>query len=155
MDKLNVGIIGYGWVATAHIHAINAGGLAHVTHIYSSREHDDNELSEKWGSDITTYTDLDTMLADDNLDVVSICSANDEHKEQAIAAANAGKHIILEKPMALFWDDCLAIEKAVKEADVKFTICFECRYSNQFLSTKAVVDEGLVGDIHYGEIDYF
>lgn len=155
MEKLNVGIIGYGWVATAHIQAINASDLAHVTHIYSSREHDDKELSEKWGSDITTYTDLDTMLEDDDLDVVSVCSYNNQHKDQAIAAANAGKHVILEKPMALFWDDCLAIEKAVKEAGVNFTICFECRYSNQFLSTKAVVDEGLVGDLHYGEIDYY
>ncbi|HSI77628.1 MAG TPA: Gfo/Idh/MocA family oxidoreductase [Lunatimonas sp.] len=154
MKKLNVGIIGYGWVATAHIKAINSGEGAQVSAIYSSRKQDDAELSKTWGSEIKSYTDLDEMLKDSSIDVVSICSFTFQHTEHALAAARAGKHIILEKPMALSWEDCLEIEKAVKEANVKFCICFECRYSNQFISTKEVVDQGLIGDLHYGEIDY-
>jgi len=154
MKKLNVGIIGYGWVATAHINAINAGEFAQVSAIYSSRKHDDAELSKTWGTDIKSYTDLDEMLKDSSIDAVSICSFTYQHTEHALAAAKAGKHIILEKPMALSWEDCQEIEKAVKNANVKFCICFECRWSNQFISTKEVVDQGLIGDIHYGEIDY-
>lgn len=154
MEKLNVGIIGYGWVATAHITAINAGKGGQVTAIYSSRKQNDQELSQKWGSDITSYTDLDKMLSDKSIDVVSICSYTYQHKEHAVAAANAGKHIILEKPMALSWEDCQEIEAAVKKAGVKFCICFECRWSNQFLSTKSIIDQGLIGDLHYGEVDY-
>src|SRR5690606_27411621 len=114
----------------------------------------DQELSQKWGSDITSYTDLDKMLSDKSIDVVSICSYTYQHKEHAVAAANAGKHIILEKPMALSWEDCQEIEAAVKKAGVKFCICFECRWSNQFLSTKSIIDQGLIGDLHYGEVDY-
>jgi predicted dehydrogenase len=95
------------------------------------------------------------MLADDHLDVVSICSYPYQHKEQAIAAAEAGKHIIIEKPLALSWEDCQAVEAAVTKAGVKLCICFECRYSSQFLATKAVIDEGLLGNLHYGEIDYY
>lgn len=64
MKKYNVGIIGYGWVATAHINAINACSDAQVTAVYSSRQINAAELNKKWGSPITTYTDLDTMLAD-------------------------------------------------------------------------------------------
>ncbi|WP_339922703.1 Gfo/Idh/MocA family oxidoreductase [uncultured Cyclobacterium sp.] len=154
MKKLNVGIIGFGWVATAHINAINAGEFAQVSAIFSSRKHDDAELSKTWGSAIKSYTDLDEMLKDKSIDAVSICSYTYQHTEHALAAAKAGKHIILEKPMALSWEDCQEIEKAVKEANVKFCICFECRWSNQFISTKEVVDQGLIGDIHYGEIDY-
>ena len=154
MEKLNVGIIGYGWVATAHIHAINSGNFAQVSAIYSSRELKDADLSKQWGSEIKSYTNLEEMLKDNSVQVVSICSYTYQHKEHAIAAANAGKHIILEKPMALSWEDCKAIEEAVNKANVKFCICFECRYSNQFISTKAVVDQGLIGEIHYGEIDY-
>ncbi|MFA7473864.1 MAG: Gfo/Idh/MocA family oxidoreductase [Spirosomataceae bacterium] len=154
MEKLNVGIIGYGWVATAHITAINTGKGGQVTAIYSSRKQNDQELSQKWGSDITSYTDLDKMLSDKSIDVVSICSYTYQHKEHAVAAANAGKHIILEKPMALSWEDCQEIEAAVKKAGVKFCICFECRWSNQFLSTKSIIDQGLIGDLHYGEVDY-
>ncbi len=154
MKKLNVGIIGYGWVATAHIAAINAGQTGQVTAIYSSRKQDDSDLSEKWGTSITSYTDLDKMLADKSIDVVSICSYTYQHKEHTIAAAKAGKHIILEKPMALSWSDCKEIEAAVKEAGVGFCMCFECRWSNQFISTKEILDQGLLGELHYGEVDY-
>lgn len=155
MKKLNVGIIGYGWAATAHIQAINSGNLAQVTSIYSSRKLKDEELSREWGSEVTSYTDLDKMLSDKKIDVVSVCSYSYQHRDHAVAAANAGKHIILEKPMALSWDDCLAVKNAVEKANVKFCIGFELRYSNQSLSTKAIIDQGLIGDLHYGEIDYF
>lgn len=154
MSRLRVGIIGYGWVATAHITAINSGKYASVNAIYSSRPQDDGELSLKWGSAITSYTDLDEMLNNKDIDAVSITSFTYQHREHAIAAANAGKHIILEKPMALSWEDCLAIEAAVKKNNVRFCICFECRWSNQFLSTKAVLDQGLIGELHYAEVDY-
>lgn len=154
MEKLNVGIIGYGWVATAHIAAINSGKGGQISAIYSSRPQDDTALSEKWGSPIKSYTDLGAMLSDKTIDVVSICSYTYQHKEHAVAAANAGKHIILEKPMALSWEDCVEIEAAVKKAGVKFCICFECRWSNQFISTKSIIDQGLVGELHYGEVDY-
>ena len=155
MKKLNVGIIGYGWVATAHIAAINACKHAEVTAIYSSRKQDDRALSEKWGTEITSYTDLDAMLSNKDIDVVSICSYTYQHAKHAIAAAKAGKHMILEKPMALSWSDCREIEQIVKTNRVNFCICFECRWSNQFLSTKKLLDEGLIGELHYGEVDYF
>jgi len=155
MKKYNVGIIGYGWVASAHIAAINASSQAQVTAVYSSRQLDSAEVSARAGSSVRTYRDLSVMLADDHLDVVSICSYPYQHKEQAIAAAEAGKHIIIEKPLALSWEDCQAVEAAVTQAGVKLCICFECRYSSQFLATKAVIDEGLLGDLHYGEIDYY
>ena len=155
MKKYNVGIIGYGWVATAHIAAINAGPLAQVTAIYSSRPLDDAQLSATHGFPIKSYTDLDEMLNDKELHAVSICSFPYQHKDQAIAAARAGKHLIIEKPLALSWEDCREVEAAVRSAGVKTCFCFECRYSSQFIATKAVIDEGLLGDLHYGEIDYY
>lgn len=155
MKKYNVGIIGYGWVATAHIDAINKSENAQVTAIFSSRELDDQEVSTEWGSKINTYTDLDEMLADQSIHIVSICSYPNQHKDQAVAAVRAGKHLILEKPLALSWKDCLEIQRAVNEAGVKSCVCFECRFSNQFKVTKSILDQGLLGDLHYGEIDYY
>ena len=87
--------------------------------------------------------------------MVSICSYPNQHKDQAIQAAKAGKHLIIEKPLALTWEDCQEIQQAVQEAGVKTCVCFECRYSNQFKVTKSVLDQGLLGDLHYGEIDYY
>lgn len=155
MKKYNVGIIGYGWVAGAHIAAINATQQAAVTRVFSSRSLNPAEVSAKHGGKITTHTDLNEFLDDPNLHAVSICSYPQDHARHAIAAARAGKHLIMEKPLALTWGDCQDIEQAVNASRAKTCVCFECRYSSQFLATKAVIDRGLLGRIHYGEIDYF
>ncbi len=150
-----VGIIGYGWAATAHIDAINGTEQGEVVAVYSSRELDDAELSAAHGGNIKAYTDLDAMLADDNIDVIDITSYPNQHRDQAIAAANAGKHLILEKPLALNWEDCRAIEAAVKENKVQACVCFELRHVSQFQTTKKMLDEGLIGEVHYAEVDYY
>jgi predicted dehydrogenase len=155
MKKYKVGVIGYGWVSGAHIAAINATSLAQVTAVYSSRPLNAAEVSAKHGGRITCYTDLNKMLEDHDLHAVSVCSYPYDHTNHAIAAAKAGKHLIIEKPLALNLDDCYAIRDAVKTAGVKACICFECRFSSQFLTIKAVIDRGLIGKIHYGEIDYY
>lgn len=149
-----VGIIGYGWAATAHADAINGTEQGTVSAIYSSRPLDNAEISARHGSEITSYTDIEAMLASD-IDVVSITSYPNQHREQAVAAANAGKHIILEKPMALTWEDCKAINDAVVANGVKACVCFELRYISQFLTTTNILEEGLVGELHYGEVDYY
>lgn len=155
MKKYNVGVVGYGWAAGAHIAAINAGELGQVTAVCSSRKLDPAELSTRHGSPMKAYQDYQSMLKDPDLHAISICSYHREHKEQTIAAAKAGKHIIVEKPLALSLDDVHAIEKAVKAAGVQFCICFELRFSAQFKVIKSVLDRGLLGKLHYGEIDYY
>jgi len=155
MKKFNVGIIGYGWVATAHIAAINSGSLGRVTAIYSSRKLDSGELSAKHGGKIAAYNDLDEMLANPDIHVVSVCSYPYDHAKHVIAAAKAGKHLIIEKPLCLSLKDLRAMQKAVEQAGIKTCVCFECRYSSQFQATKAVIDQGLLGKLHYGEVDYY
>ncbi|MEI6138335.1 MAG: Gfo/Idh/MocA family oxidoreductase [Mariniphaga sp.] len=155
MRKFNVGIIGYSWVAEAHIAAINNTSYAQVTALCSSRNHDSAEISAKHGGIIQCYTDLAQMLADPELHVVSICSYPADHATQAIMAARAGKHLIIEKPIALSWEECLAVEAAVQEAGVKACVCFECRFSSQLMTIKSVIDQGLLGKIHYAEVDYY
>jgi len=155
MKKFNVGIIGYSWAAGAHIEAINKTSLGQVTAICSSRNLDPQEIKARHGGSINLYTDLNKMLADKTINVVSICSYPSDHAKQAIAAAGAGKHIIIEKPLALSWEDCLAVNSAVKKAGVRTCICFECRFSSQLTVIKSVIDQGLLGKIHYGEVDYY
>ena len=154
-NKHNVAVIGYGWAATAHIAAINATSNAQVTAVWSSRALDSAELSAKHGSPIRAFTDLAAMLADPSIHVVDITSYPNQHAPQFIAAAKNGKHIIVEKPLAIEWSDILAMKRAAAESGVKVCVCFECRYSSQFLATKSVIDQGLVGALHYGEVDYY
>ena len=155
MKKINVGIVGFGWVASAHIPAINQTHQAQVTAICSSRPQSAEALSAQYGSPIRVHQRFEDLLADPSIHVVSICSFPKDHAAQAVQAAQAGKHIILEKPMALSWEDCQRIEAAVRKAGVHVCVCFEARFSNQFLSTKALIDQGLLGSIHYGEVDYY
>ena len=155
MKKFNVGIVGYGWAAEAHIPAINAGPLGQVTAICSARPLDAGQLSAKHGCPLRVYTEFDAMLRDPELHAVSICSYHKQHPAQVIAAARAGKHIIAEKQLALSLADLRAVERAVQEADVKFCICFELRFSAQFRATKALIEAGQLGRLHYGEIDYY
>jgi predicted dehydrogenase len=152
---LNVGIIGYGWVAGAHIAAIQATGKARVTKICSSRKLNAAEVSARHGVEVSCHRELSALWEDPSLDVVSICSYPYQHAAHAIAAARAGKHVIIEKPLALSWEDCQAVHKAVRKAGVRTCVCFECRYSSQFLTTRAVLDHGLLGRVHYGEVDYY
>ena len=153
--KYHVAVIGYGWAAGAHIAAINATAQAQVTAVWSSRALDSAELSARHGSPITTHTDLAALLADPAIHVVDITSLPNQHAAHFIAAARAGKHLIVEKPLAIEWRDILAMQRAAAESGVRVCVCFECRYSSQFLATKAVLDAGLVGRVHYGEVDYF
>ena len=155
MAKKSVGIIGYGWVAGAHIEAINASSQAEVRAICSSRPLDPEVLSRAHGSEIACFQDIGSFLEESGVDVVSICSYPNDHAQHAIAAAKAGKHLIIEKPLALSWADCCRIEEAVAQASVQACVCFECRYSSQFLATAGVIKQGLLGDIHYGEVDYY
>ncbi len=153
--KYNVGVIGYGWAAAAHIDAINATSQAQVTAVYSSRPLDAATLSAKHGSKIKAYDTVEALLADPDIHVVDITSYPSQHCAQAVAAAKAKKHIILEKPMANSMAEVIQIFEAAKQNGVKGCVCFECRFSSQMEATKAVIDQGLIGDIHYGEVDYY
>jgi predicted dehydrogenase len=155
MSTYNVGLVGYGWAATAHIAAINATRQGRVTAVCSTRPLDAAELSAKYGTPIRVYRDLDAMLADPAVDIVDVTGLPSMHRDHAVAAAKAGKNFILEKPMANTPQEVADIVAAATKAGVKGCVCFEARYSSQFLATKAVIDEGLLGHLHYGEVDYY
>jgi UDP-N-acetyl-2-amino-2-deoxyglucuronate dehydrogenase len=151
----SVAIIGYGWAATAHIAAINATRQAQVTAVWSSRRLDSAQVSAQHGCPITVHTDLDAMLAGAEIDVVDITGYPNQHADHFVRSARAGKHIIVEKPLAVEWSDVLDMKKAVADSRVRTCVCLECRFSSQFLATKAVIDSGLLGRLHYGEVDYY
>src|ERR1043166_8179723 len=155
MKKYNVGIVCYGWVATAHIPAINGTSLGRVTAVYSSRKLDSQQVSLKHGCEIEVYDDFEAMLANPDIHVLSICSYPYDHATQVIAAAKAGKHLIIEKPLCLSAKALRDMQKAIQQSKIKTCVCFECRFSSQFQAIKAILDEGLLGRLHYGEVDYY
>ncbi len=155
MKKYHVAIAGYGWAASAHIPAINATGKAAVTTIQSSRAQDAKALSAQYGCEIRTTTDFNDLLRDPAIDVIDITGLPNRHAQQFIAAAEAGKHIIVEKPLAMSLADCRAMSAAAQKAGVRTCVCFELRFCGQVTTTRALINEDLLGEVHYGEVDYY
>lgn len=155
MSDLNVGLVGLGWVAGAHIETFKNVEGANVTAVCSRRDLDEAELEKQFGIPLKVYQDYDEMLKDPSLDIIDICTPHPFHPKQAIAAAEAGKHVIIEKPIGLSYSDALAVREAVRKAGVQTCVCFELRFSGQGMAIRSVIDEGLLGDLHYGEVDYY
>lgn len=83
--RYSVGVVGYGWAASAHIAAINATTRGCVTAVCSSRPLDPSELSARHGGPIKVYRQLDDMLADPAIDVADITGLPSLHHDQAVA----------------------------------------------------------------------
>jgi predicted dehydrogenase len=96
----------------------------------------------------TEYADYHELLKDERVAWVMIGSWNCFHREQAVAALNAGKHVFCEKPLATTVEDCLAIRDAGRNnPHLKFIVGFTLRYSPHYRKIKKLLDEGVVGDI--------
>lgn len=155
MGELNVGIIGLGWVAGAHINTFRNVAGANVTAVCSRRDLEADRLEREFGTPLKVYNDYAEMLRDPAIDIVDICTPHPFHAEQAIAAARARKHLIIEKPIALWYEDAVAIRDAVGEAGTQACVCFELRFSGYAMAIRALLDQGLIGALHYGEVDYY
>lgn len=150
-----LGLVGYGWAAGAHLAALGRIPGVEVTAICTSRSDVDPVRSGAANRQIEVVRDFNELIARDDIDVIDICSRSDLHAEQAIAAAQAGKHLIIEKPIALSLRELRALERAVAEGGVRTCVCFEERYSSQFTATRSMIDRDLIGPLHYGEVDYY
>jgi predicted dehydrogenase len=154
-QDLSIGIVGLGAVAGAHIEAFQAVTGANITAVSSRRSLNEAELAAKYGQPLRPVSSYDELLADPDIDTVDICTPHHLHTEQAIAAAEAGKNVIIEKPISTNWEDALRIEAAVKANGVQAMVCFECRFSAQFSLVRSMLDQEMIGDVHYAEVDYF
>ncbi|MFQ6099553.1 MAG: Gfo/Idh/MocA family protein, partial [Armatimonadota bacterium] len=95
------------------------------------------------------------LLADERVDVISICTPIHLHARETIAAAQAGKHILIEKPVALNLADLKAMRDAVRNAGVKTVVSFVLRWNPSILNAKALIERGVIGDVFYAECDYW
>ncbi len=153
---LNIGMIGYGFMGRTH-----TNGYKRVNDFFDleyrpvlkaacARSEDKiKEFAENWGYE-STETDWQKLIAREDIDAVDICVPNNLHKEIAIAAAEAGKKILCEKPLALNAEEGEAMCKAVEKAGVANTVWYNYRRLPAVTLAKQVVDSGKLGRIfHY------
>lgn len=156
MKRYGVLIVGTGWVSGAHIQAFQKDQRAFIAGIVSrTRERAKKKIEEyNLGESCTVYTDYEEALSDPRVDIAVICTPNDLHCRQAIQAARAGKHILLEKPAALTWEDSLQIHQEVQKAGVHSLVGYVLHFNPLFETAKNLQREFL-GEIKYAETDYF
>lgn len=152
--KLGVGIVGLGWVAGEHLKAWQANPHSEVVALCSR----DRAKAEAWGRQYglqsQAYDDYETMLRDPRVDVVSICTRNDQHAGQGIAAAQAGKHLLIEKPIAMNLEELRDLTRAIEQAGVHSETGFVLRWNPYFQIVRSLLDADVLGPVFYGEFDY-
>jgi predicted dehydrogenase len=148
-------MVGYGWAAGAHLTALARIPNVEVVAIATSRTDAAEVMAGAGKASIEIVRDDDELLRRDDIDVIDICSRSNLHAAQAIAAAQAGKHVIIEKPIALSLGDLRDLQRAVAEAGVRSCVGFNERFSDQFTATKSFLENDLIGPLHYAELDYY
>ena len=95
------------------------------------------------------YTDWKLMLEDPDIHILDNCMPDDQHRAPSIAAAEAGKHVICEKPLAMTVDDAAAMLEAVTKAGVKHMCCFNYRFIPAVRLAKELLERGAIGDVYH------
>lgn len=150
----NVAIVGPGWVAGAYLEVFRQRDDVHVTHVVDATEAGARAFVEAHNLDAAVHDRIEAALADKALDIVGVYTPHHLHASLAIAAAKAGKHLIVEKPLCLSLEELKAMRQAVRSAGVKSITGFVLRWNPLLEIIRRNVAGGTLGDIIFAEVDY-
>ncbi len=154
--KIGCAIFGAGWVADEHINGYIADPRAEVVAVGSRSAESAQRAADKAGlTDVAIYTDLDELLADANVDALSVTGPNRVHVEHGVKCADAGKHFIMEKPMAITSEGVRELRDVANASGVKTVVSFCLRWNPGLLNIASLVKAGAIGEVFYAEADYW
>jgi predicted dehydrogenase len=142
--KIKFGIIGYGYMG--HVHVERLLKMKEVD-IIAVCDNDSNKLLDA-PEGIKKYLSMESLLNDPDINTVIIAVPNHIHLEAVTKAAQAGKHIICEKPVAMTVDELDQMIKVVQQCGVKFTVHHQRRWDWDFRTAKEVYDQQLTGEVY-------
>ena len=144
---LKVGLVGTGGISNRHLTAyLEHSDRVQLTAVCDIDETRAQEYAKKAGVE-AVYTDFDKMLREADIDAVDNCTGHPQHAPLTVAAAEAGKHVIVEKPMAMTVQECRDMIAAADKAGVTLMVAQDLRYSPEAVAVKRFIDEGKLGDI--------
>ncbi len=155
MRTFGVGIWGAGLTGGDHLAAYLAQASCRVVAIGSLFRSDAEALAARFAVDCACYTDYDAFLAHPGLDIVSVCTPHHLHADNTIAAARAGKHIYVEKPIAVTLAELYAMRQAVRESGVRAVTGFVVRWIPLVARLHELVRSGALGDVRIVDIDFW
>ncbi|MEW5814974.1 MAG: Gfo/Idh/MocA family oxidoreductase [Spirochaetota bacterium] len=136
MATYGVGVVGLGWVAGGHLLSFTRLDSFKPAAVMSTRKLDPADIKKQYGIDVAIYNDYSKFLKAPDIDIVDICTPHFLHPEQTILASEAGKHVIIEKPIALNYEDSKRMLEVVKKNGTRTSVCFEVRFIS---STRALI----------------
>jgi predicted dehydrogenase len=145
MDKLRVGIIGCGYMGWFHARVYHESFGAELVAIADKSEDARAKVKSAFGCEV--FDDYQGMLSRADIDVVDICMPDEMHVAPAVAAAAAGKHMLIEKPMATSVKDCLKIKNACDSAGVRFMVAHLLRFDPGYRRLYNAVKNGEAGEV--------
>jgi UDP-N-acetyl-2-amino-2-deoxyglucuronate dehydrogenase len=146
---LGFGIVGSGMISRFHAKAIADVKGAKLIGCCDAVPASAKRLADELG--ITAYESLDAMLADPKIGAVTIATPSGSHMEPAVAAANAGKHIVVEKPLEITLNRCDKIINACRKNKVVLTTVFQSRFHDSAIKLKKAVEAGRFGKLTVGD----
>jgi predicted dehydrogenase len=155
MGNVRVGMVGYKFMGKAHSNAYRALPMFFPDSIkpemkaICGRDADGVEQARKQFGWESAETDWRKLIARDDIDLIDINAPSDAHKEIALEAAAAGKHLFCEKPLALTLEDSRAMLAAAEQAGVKHMVGFNYRFAPAVKLAKKLVEEGRIGKIYH------
>ena len=153
--KLGVAIHGVGQVAYAHAASWQKNPLTEIVSVTSRRKESAQKMVDKLGLDCPAGDDYDAVLANERVDIVNISGPNQVHTRQGVAAAEAGKHLLMEKPMCISMEENRALRDAVAKAGVKSVVSFVLRWNPLIENLKSLLAARAIGQLFYVEVDYW
>lgn len=145
------GVIGLGVWGETHLKAYSTDPLARLVGVCDVNEELARERAHEYGAEFVT-TDYHELLARDDIGAVSVVTPDFLHREIATAAAEAGKHVLLEKPMATSVDDAQAIADAARRAGVMLVVDFHNRWNPAFAIAKQAIADGELGELQMASL---
>lgn len=140
------GIIGCGGIAEIHAKAIEAMEDAALGAVFSAIPEQMHAFADT--HNCGCYDSAEALLADPDIDVINICVPSGLHAQFAVMAAKAGKHVVLEKPMAITEEQLDEVVRAAEENHVKVTVIAQLRFGDSVRKIKEAIDTGLLGKIY-------
>ncbi len=151
MDKLRVGIIGTAWPGQRHIEGYQRRDDVEIVALADVNTELAEEIRAQYTINGKVYGDYREMLELGGVDAVSICTPNFLHAPMAIDALQAGKHVLLEKPLANTLEAGKRIAEQVAATDCVFMMAYNNRFRPESLILKAHIDAGRLGEIYYAK----
>lgn len=147
--SIGFGIVGVGMIANFHARAIRDAGGAHLVGCSSRRAESAQEFAGE--HDCRAFESLEAMLGDPDVQAVAICTPSGAHLDPAVAAAKAGKHIVVEKPLEITTERCDQIIEACEQAGVRLGAVFQSRFHQSSRLMKKAVEEKRFGTVTMGD----